>query len=54
MIAVSINYQLNMFAFGNGIGEKNLALQDKRAAISWVRTNIGGFGGDAVSVSHRA
>ncbi|KAJ4406286.1 hypothetical protein N0V91_004740 [Didymella pomorum] len=35
-----------MFAFGDGSGEKNLALSDQRSALQFVRQHIGGFGGD--------
>jgi carboxylesterase type B len=47
MIFVSINYRLNIFAFGDG-KEKNLALKDQRLGIEWVRKNIASFGGDPV------
>ena len=49
MIVVTLNYRLNMFAFGDGNGEKNLALSDQRAALHFVRQHIGGFGGDPVT-----
>lgn len=50
MIVVAMNYRLNLFAFGDGKGtaEVNLALKDQALAIDWVRSYIGGFGGDAV------
>ena len=48
MIIVSVAYRLNIFAFGDGKGEKNLALQDQRLAIEWVAKHIQGFGGDKV------
>lgn len=48
MVFVSINYRLNIFAFGDG-KEKNLALKDQRLGIEWVRKNIASFGGDPVS-----
>lgn len=47
MVFVSINYRLNIFAFGDG-KEKNLALKDQRLGIEWVRKNIASFGGDPV------
>jgi carboxylesterase type B len=49
MIVVTLNYRLNMFAFGDGSGEKNLALSDQRSALQFVRQHIGGFGGDPVT-----
>lgn len=48
IIVVAINYRLNMFAFGNGKGERNLALQDQQCAIEWIRKHIEDFGGDKV------
>jgi hypothetical protein len=53
MIIVFVNYRLNLFAFGNGTPSsgRNLALKDQRLAIDWVVKYIGGFGGDAVSLS---
>jgi hypothetical protein len=47
-IVVTFNYRLNMFAFGDGKGERNLALKDQRLAIEWVYKHIGKFGGDPV------
>ncbi|KAH8595662.1 Alpha/Beta hydrolase protein [Bisporella sp. PMI_857] len=46
MILVFVNYRLNIFAFGNGHGSKNLALKDQRLAVEWVAKNIELFGGD--------
>ncbi|KAH6985176.1 Alpha/Beta hydrolase protein [Ilyonectria destructans] len=46
VIIVTVNYRLNIFAFGDGVGEKNLALQDQRLALEWVSRNIKDFGGD--------
>ncbi|KAJ7028933.1 carboxylesterase, type B [Mycena alexandri] len=47
-IVVSINYRVNIFGFPNapGLEVQNLGLLDQRAALEWVRTNIGAFGGD--------
>jgi len=53
-IVVTFNYRLNIFAFGNGAGERNLALQDQRAAIDWVSKHIKDFGGDPVGASSLA
>lgn len=50
MIIVTFNYRLNIFAFGDGVGEKNLALQDQRLAIQWVVDHIADFGGDHVGI----
>ncbi|KAF5677176.1 carboxylesterase [Fusarium circinatum] len=46
MIAVSIQYRLNVFALGNGQGPPNLALRDQELALQWVQEHIAGFGGD--------
>ena len=46
IIFVSFNYRLNVFAFGDQTGEKNLALKDQKLAIAWVKNHIAGFGGD--------
>lgn len=52
VMVVSLNYRLNIFAFGNCNSdphcEKNLALSDQRAALDFVRLHIRGFGGDPV------
>ncbi|KAF3031841.1 hypothetical protein E8E12_001932 [Didymella heteroderae] len=50
-MVVTLNYRLNMFAFGDGDGEKNLALSDQRAALEFVRQHIGGFGGDPRNIT---
>lgn len=51
-IVVTFNYRVNIFGFPNapGLDEQNLGLLDQRAALEWVRTNIGAFGGDASSI----
>lgn len=49
LIAITLNYRLNIFAFGASNGSKNLALSDQRAALHFVRQHIGGFGGDPVA-----
>ena len=49
IIAVTINYRLNMFAFGDCASERNLALRDQQRALEFVKTHISGFGGDPVS-----
>ncbi|ETS80070.1 hypothetical protein PFICI_07599 [Pestalotiopsis fici W106-1] len=46
VIAVTVQYRLNMFALGDGTGEKNLALHDQSSALTWVQQHIAGFGGD--------
>lgn len=51
MVAVFVNYRLNIFAFGDRTSSKNLALKDQRLAIEWVYKHIAHFGGDAVSFS---
>jgi len=50
VIVVTVNFRLNIFAFGDGQGELNLALKDQRLAIEWVVRNISAFGGDPVSL----
>lgn len=50
MIVVNVNYRLNIFAFGDGNGEKNLALQDQKAAMTFVRDHIRDFDGDPVNI----
>jgi carboxylesterase type B len=51
IIVVSIHYRLNIFAFGDGKHDTNLALKDQKLAIEWVQKYIGGFGGDPVRLS---
>ncbi|KAJ7724105.1 Alpha/Beta hydrolase protein [Mycena metata] len=47
-IVVSANYRVNIFGFPNapGLTDLNLGPLDQRAALEWVRTNIGAFRGD--------
>lgn len=47
MVAVTINYRLNIFASAVG-GEHtgNYGLWDQITALSWIRNNIAAFGGD--------
>lgn len=51
MIVVFVNYRLNIFAFGDGKGAKNLALKDQRLAIEWVSKHIESFGGDPSNIT---
>jgi carboxylesterase type B len=53
IIAVSVQYRLNVFAFGNGEGPPNLALRDQELALQWVQEHIAGFGGDPVLKDHK-
>ncbi|KAI0123385.1 Alpha/Beta hydrolase protein [Xylariales sp. AK1849] len=46
IIAVSVQYRLNVFALGDGTGPTNLALRDQASALEWVQHHIAGFGGD--------
>lgn len=47
VIAVTINYRLNIFACAIGDGHTgNYGLWDQIAAVRWVRNNIAAFGGD--------
>ncbi|KAL1624017.1 hypothetical protein SLS56_007999 [Neofusicoccum ribis] len=51
IVIVAMQYRLNIFAFGDGKGPKNLALKDQRLAIEWVRKHIAAFGGDPENVT---
>lgn len=53
IIAVAIQYRLNVFAVGDGTGPANLALRDQALALEWVQKHISGFGGDPVSITSR-
>jgi cholinesterase len=47
-----VQYRLNIFGFpGTPNGPKNVALEDQRLAVEWVRDNIAAFGGDASKIS---
>ncbi|KAG8413432.1 hypothetical protein J3458_012991 [Metarhizium acridum] len=46
IIVITVNYRLNVFAFGDWNCMKNLALRDQRLAIEWVVRNIDEFNGD--------
>lgn len=48
IVAVTIQYRLNVFAFGDE-NSSNLALQDQALALDWVQSHIADFGGDPVS-----
>jgi len=54
-IIVSFNYRLGVFGFMShpSFGEENGAygLEDQRAALRWVQTNIASFGGDPRNVT---
>lgn len=48
---VSINYRVGPLGFPQGteadsLGAVNLGIKDMLAALTWVQTNIGAFGGD--------
>lgn len=49
IIIVSVQYRLNIFHVGDGLGTKNLGLKDLQVAVQWVREHISGFGGNPVS-----
>ncbi|KPM40147.1 hypothetical protein AK830_g6434 [Neonectria ditissima] len=51
LVFVSVQYRLNIFAFGDGVGSKNLALQDQALALHWIQDHISGFGGDPERVT---
>jgi hypothetical protein len=48
IIAVSIQYRLNIFALGSKNGPPNLALRDQALALEWIQDHVTGFGGDPV------
>lgn len=53
-VVVTLNYRMGVFgAFGHpDLPESGtIGLQDQRAALRWVRDNIGGFGGDSGNVT---
>ncbi|KAK2025124.1 carboxylesterase [Colletotrichum zoysiae] len=50
IIVVTVQYRLNIFAFGDDASSKNLALKDQALALDWVRSHIAGFGGDPNSI----
>ncbi|KAH6993151.1 Alpha/Beta hydrolase protein [Fusarium venenatum] len=51
IIAVSIQYRLNVFALGNKNGPPNLALRDQALALEWVQDHIADFGGDPKKIT---
>ena len=58
IIVVTINYRLNIFGFlalpgldNAGHAFANYGLMDQQAALGWVRSNIGAFGGDPNNVT---
>jgi para-nitrobenzyl esterase len=54
VVVVSINYRLGVFGFFGMPGLKGsgtFGLADQQAALRWVRTNIGAFGGDPHNVT---
>ncbi|KAH6990071.1 Alpha/Beta hydrolase protein [Ilyonectria destructans] len=51
ILAVSIQYRLNIFGVGDEKSSKNLALRDQELALQWVQKHISGFGGDPGQVT---
>ncbi|KAI1871230.1 uncharacterized protein JN550_004675 [Neoarthrinium moseri] len=51
IIAVSIQYRLNIFAFGDSSTMANLALEDQALALRWIQKHIKDFGGDPERVT---
>ena len=49
IIAVSLQYRLNIFALGSKPGPPNLALRDQELALHWIQEHIAGFNGDPVT-----
>ncbi|WAO90085.1 Carboxylesterase [Fusarium falciforme] len=51
ILAVFVQYRLNIFGFGDETSEGNLGLRDQALALDWVRCNISGFGGDPDAIT---
>ncbi|KAJ4117505.1 hypothetical protein NW768_010868 [Fusarium equiseti] len=51
IIAVSLQYRLNIFALGFKSGPPNLALRDQELALHWIQNHIAGFNGDPQKVT---
>ncbi|KXH61754.1 carboxylesterase [Colletotrichum salicis] len=51
VIIVTVQYRLNIFAFGSESSSSNLALKDQSLALRWVTDHIPDFGGDPNDVS---
>ena len=53
VVAVTVNYRLGALGFVAlpGVADGNLGLLDQQAALRWVRTNAGAFGGDGENVT---
>ncbi|KAF6832413.1 carboxylesterase [Colletotrichum musicola] len=51
IVAVTVQYRLNIFAFGDDDSPANLALRDQALALEWVQRHISGFGGDPTRVT---
>ncbi|KAF6800343.1 carboxylesterase [Colletotrichum sojae] len=51
IVAVTVQYRLNVFAFGDDDSPANLALRDQALALEWVQRHISGFGGDPTRVT---
>ncbi|KAI8262058.1 Lipase 1 [Colletotrichum sp. SAR11_239] len=51
IIAVAIQYRLNIFAFGDDDSSVNLALKDQALALQWVQRHVAAFGGDPMESS---
>jgi carboxylesterase type B len=52
-IVVTMNYRLNLLAYGDGLPGRtpNLQIQDLEAAVSWVHDNIASFSGSPSNIT---
>jgi len=50
-VVVSANYRMGALGYAPVAGQANVGVLDQIAALSWIRDNIGGFGGDPARVT---
>ncbi|KAI5803015.1 Alpha/Beta hydrolase protein [Geopyxis carbonaria] len=51
IIAVAMNYRLNLFGFSTVSGKGNYGLRDQRCALEWIHQHISDFGGDPSQIT---